>query len=107
MAAPTVALDFPRVVRIGNTAMGILSGSVTVTSYDTAHPEVTAITKQFKPGGLLRVFPDAVSTAPRFVTWDSVTKSFKIYTTAGTVPVEVANAVNSGVFGFMAIGQMG
>lgn len=107
MAAPAVTLDFPFAVRIGNTAMGILSGSVNITSYDDAHPEVTAITGHFKSGGLLRVVCDNVSDTPLFVSWDAVTKSFKVYTTAGTAPVESAAAADGGAVSWIAIGQMG
>lgn len=89
MAVPAVTLDTPRPGRLGNTPMGVLSGSVNISSYDTAHPAVVAITGLFLPSGKLRVAVCGVSSNGYGVTWDPVTKSFKAYKTAGTVSAPV------------------
>lgn len=91
MAVPTVALDFPRPSRLGNTPMGLNSGLVTISSYDTAHPEVIAVTGQFLPGGKLRVAPNGLSSNGYMVFWDAVTKSFKAYKLAGTATLNVSS----------------
>ncbi|SRR6266851_977381 len=107
MAVPTITLDMPRVTRLGNTQFGVLSGQVAISSYDTAHPAVAAITGKFKDTVLLRVLSGAVSTLGFWVAWDRATLSFKAYTSAGTVPVEVANTTNVGNVDFVAIGHLG
>jgi hypothetical protein len=85
MAAPTVTLDTPTALRIGNGQFGVLSGSVTVAAYDTAHPEVTAITGKFKSSALLRVMAAGLSTNGYAINWDHTTKSFKANRAAVTV----------------------
>jgi hypothetical protein len=107
MAVPTIILDFPKPSRLGNTAMGVLSGQMEAESYDTAHPAVASITGKFLAGGKLRVMCAPVTENGYFVAWDHVTSSFKAYTTAGTVPVEVANTTDIGFFDFIAVGQLG
>jgi hypothetical protein len=99
MAAPTVALDYPKPARLGNTPMGVVSGLVTISSYDTAHPAVTAITGVFKPSGLLRVVPNGESSNGYTVRWDHATDSFKAYLPAGTVanPTISAGSGSAGV----------
>lgn len=104
MAAPTVTLDYPKPARLGNTAMGVLSGSVDITSYDTAHPEVTAITGHFLPDGLLRVTPNGVSSSGDFlVAWDATSKSFLAYSAVGT---EGTSSASVGTVDFIAVGQL-
>lgn len=95
MAVPTVALDFPVANRVGNTAMGVLSGKVTISSYDTAHPEVTAISKKFLAGGKLQVIPEGVSSLGYVVEWDTATKSFKAYKPAAPAVTISAGAIAS------------
>lgn len=110
MAVPALTFDFPIQQRIGNRSSGLISGSVNVTSYDTAHPAVTALTGKFKPGGLLRVVCGGVSSGGFAVTWDKTTSSFKAYNSNGASPAalnEAANAAAVGTFDFIAMGQMG
>lgn len=107
MAVPTVTLDFPNPARLGNTPMGVLSGQVEIESYDTAHPEVAVITNRFLDDGKLRVCVNSVSENGYFVAWDKTTLSFKAYTTAGTVPIEVASSTDVGFVDFIAVGQLG
>lgn len=85
MAAPTVTLDTPRALRLGNSQFGMVSGAVSVTSYDTAHPEVTAITGHFKSGGTIRVTANGMSTGGYTMYWDHTSKSFKAYQATVTV----------------------
>lgn len=103
MAVPAVTLDFPRVCRIGNTAMGILSGSVNVSAYDTADPEVTAITGKFKTGGKLRVCCNGLSSNGFSILWNPTTKSFQAFRAAVTVAnptmTTVTNAGTAGADG--------
>lgn len=85
MAVPTTTLDVAAPARLGNTPMGVISGTVNVSSYDTAHPEVTAITGKFIAGGALRVCPNGLSSGGYMIQWDDTSKSFKAYRAAGTV----------------------
>ncbi len=109
MAAPTITLDTPRAARLGNTQFGIISGGMVMSSYDTAHPAVTAIAGQFKSGSQMRVMPDGVTTSGYALSWDNATSSFKAYTTAsgGGALAEVASATVVGSAGFIAIGHLG
>jgi hypothetical protein len=75
MAVPAVTLDFPIAQRVGNRVCGLISGSVNVTSYDTAHPALTALTGLFKPSGKLRVSPTGVSSNGYSIRWDNATNS--------------------------------
>ena len=113
MAAPTVTLDFPVPGRLGNTVVGVLSGSVNISSYDTAHPEVTGITHHFLSGGFLKVAVSGLSSNGYLVYWDSTTKSFKAYTSgsvtagtitaSGTVNMSAGSAGSGGVADVMAV----
>src|SRR6266550_9161348 len=98
--ATTTTLDTPRATRIGNSPMGVLSGSVNLTNYNSAKVAVTAITGQFRGGSNLRVIPEAVSSNGQLVAWDEASSAFKCYVT--TTGAEVANDVNVGTFGFHA-----
>lgn len=95
MAIPTVTLDTPKPGRLGNSPMGVLSGSVNISSYDTAHPEVTTITKAFLPAGKLRVTVCAFSSNGYIVFWDATSKSFKAYRPSGTSGAQTLN-ISSG-----------
>lgn len=108
MAAPTITLDQRFPLGVDAKPFGIISGTAAIASYDTAHPEVTAITGKFRTG-TARVFCGGSSNG-FLVQWDATTKSFKAYTqTTGsaTAFTEVANAVNVGNVQFLAIGQLG
>lgn len=110
MAVPILTFDTPIQQRIGNRPFGLVSGSVSITSYDTAHPAVTLLTGKFKPSGLLRVVCGGVSSLGFAVTWDKATSSFKAFNSNGASPAalnEAANAANVGTFDFIAMGQMG
>lgn len=93
MAVPTVTLDYPTPSRIGNRAVGVIAGSVTIGTYDTAHPEVTAITGKFISGGKLQVIPEGVSSLGLVVEWDTTTKSFKAYKPATPAVTVSAGAI--------------
>lgn len=110
MAAPAVTLDFPIAQRVGNRVCGLISGSVNVTSYDTAHPALTALTGLFKPSGKLRVCSTGTSTGGFSIGWDVATKSFKAFNSNGAAPaalLEAANGAAVGSFDFIAMGQLG
>jgi hypothetical protein len=110
MAVPAVTLDFPIAQRVGNRVCGLVSGSVNVTAYDTAHPALTALTGLFKPSGKLRVSPTGVSSNGYAVRWDNATNSFKAYSSNGAAPTALAEAPNGtavGTFDFIAMGQIG
>jgi hypothetical protein len=110
MAAPAVTLDFPIAQRVGNRVCGLISGTVNITSYDTAHPAVPAITGLFKPSGKLRVSPVGVSSNGYAIRWDNATNSFKAYSSNGAAPaalVEAPNTTAVGTFDFIAMGQLG
>jgi predicted transcriptional regulator len=94
-------------VRLGNTPFGILSGIVTIGSYDTAHPEVVAITKKFKV--VPHVTVSGVSSLIYLVRWDATTKSFIAYLASGAsgALVEASASDNVGIVQFHAIGQLG
>lgn len=109
MAAPTITLDTPRPARLGNTQFGVASGLMVMSSYDTAHPEVTSITGMFQSGSVARVCPDGISTGGYALTWDAATKSVKAYVanTSGSVLLEASSGSNVGSAGFIAIGHIG
>jgi hypothetical protein len=110
MAVPAITLDFPIAQRVGNRVCGLISGSVNITSYDTAHPAVTALTGLFKPSGKLRVSPVGVSSNGYAIRWDNATNSFKAYSSNGAAPaalVEAPNTTAVGTFDFIAMGQLG
>jgi hypothetical protein len=110
MAVPAVTLDFPIAQRVGNRVCGLISGSINVTAYDTAHPALTALTGLFKPSGKLRVVVTAVSSLGFVVRWDNATNSFKAFSSNGAAPAAMAEAPNGtavGTFDFIAMGQLG
>jgi hypothetical protein len=110
MAVPAITLDFPIVQRVGNRPAGLISGSINVTAYDTAHPALTALTGLFKPSGKLRVTTTGVSSAGYSIRWDNATNSFKAYSSNGAAPAAMAEAPNGtavGTFDFIAMGQLG
>lgn len=85
MAAPTVTLDFLTPARLGNTGMGMICGTVNVSSYDTADPEVTDITGKFLSAISLRVCPNGLSSNGYMIVWNPTSKSFQAYRGAVTV----------------------
>jgi hypothetical protein len=110
MAVPAVTLDFPIAQRVGNRVCGLISGSINVTAYDTAHPALTVLTGLFKPAGKLRVSPVGVSSNGFAIRWDNATNSFKAYSSNGAAPTALAEAPNGtavGTFDFIAMGQIG
>jgi hypothetical protein len=110
MAVPAVTLDFPIAQRVGNRPCGLISGSINITSYDTAHPALTALTGLFKPSGKLRVVATGVSSNGYVLRWDNATNSFKAYSSNGAAPaalVEAPNATAVGSSDFIAMGQLG
>ena len=109
MAAPPVTLDTPHAARVGNTQFGVAAGDVTVSSYDTAHPAVSAITGLFKSGGSVTVCPNGATNSGYIARWDDSTSSFILYTPAasGAAIIEAASGTNCGSFDWIAIGQIG
>jgi len=112
MAAPTIAFDQRKTVRLGTVpGFGLITGLVTMSSYDNTHPEVTALTgKVINKTVTLRVVPDGVSSNGYAIRWDDATLSFKAYGSNGASPAalaEAANTTNVGTFGFVAFGQLG
>lgn len=83
--AATVTLDTPKPGRLGNSPMGVLSGGVDLTNYNTTLAEATVITKAFLPNGKLRVVPNGVSSLGYAIKWDTASKSFKAFRTGATV----------------------
>lgn len=106
--AATIALDFPRTERVGNTALGILIGVCTLSNYNTTQAEITGITGRFKVDGIVRVIGD-MSTAGYVTRWNAASKAFEAFVSDsvdGGVLVEAATDDNVGSFGFIAIGQL-
>lgn len=95
MAVPAVTLDFPTPARVGNTAMGLLMGTVNISTYDAAHPAVTAITGKFKPSGKLRVVCNGLSSNGYAVQWDPATSSFKAFRATVTVGNPTVNTTTN------------
>lgn len=108
MAVPAVTLSTPKATRIGSLPLGVVFGSVNVTSYDTAHPALTALTGEFRSVTGLAVTA-GISSAGFAIAWDPVTRSFKAYNSNGAAPaalLEAANAAAVGTFTFIAIGRI-
>lgn len=107
MAAPTITLDQPKPIRLGNSPFGIMSGLVNVSTYDTAHPEVTAITGKFKVKP--RVTFSGVSSTLYMPRWDATGGAIYMYQESGAsgVALEAIAGTNCGVFSFTAVGQLG
>ncbi|SRR5258706_9285133 len=108
MAVPTVTLAIRSPVRVGNTPIGVIHGSVTAASYDTAHPALTALTGKFRSATGLIVVAGA-SSAGWAIQWDVATSSFKAFGSNGAAPaalVEAPNATNIGTFHFHATGRI-
>jgi hypothetical protein len=108
MAAPSVTFYDAKALRLGNTPIGILIGTVTVASYDTAHPALTALTGKFRTTTGLTVSA-GVSSGGWSISWDAATSSFKAYGSNGAAPaalVEAPNTTNLGNFTFHAIGRI-
>lgn len=97
MAVPSVTLDTPKPSRLGNSVMGVLSGSVNVSSYDTSHPAVSAITGLFIGSGLLRVTPNGLSSSGYLIRWDKASNSFKAYVPGATTLTPAAAGAASAV----------
>lgn len=90
--AATVTLDTPRPGRLGNSPMGVLSGTCNLTNYNSTLVEITTITKAFLPGGKLRVVADGLTSNGYVVKWDTSGKAFKAYRQgAGTGVLNVAS----------------
>lgn len=84
--AATVTLDTPKPGRLGNTSMGVLSGTVNITNYNSTLVALTAITKAFLPGGKLTVVPNGISSNGFIPTWNAAGSSFRAYAAgSGTV----------------------
>jgi hypothetical protein len=81
--AATVTLDTPRPGRLGNTSMGVISGSCHITNYNSTAVAIAAITKAFLPGGKLTVVPNGISSAGFIMAWNAAASAFKAYGTAG------------------------
>lgn len=81
--AATVTLDAPKPGRLGNTPMGVLSGTCNLTNYNTTQAEITTITKAFLTGGKLRVVADGLSSLGYVCKWDTTAKAFKAYRQGG------------------------
>ncbi len=106
MAVPAVTLDFPKPVRLGNSPMAVLAGSVNCTAYDTAHPAVTAITGHFRTSGKLRIVPEGLSSGGWLVQWDTASSSFKAYSALAQPATEATSTAAVGTFDFIAVGQI-
>lgn len=79
--AATVTVDTPRANRIGNTPIGIISGSCNLTNYNSTLAALTAITGKFSGG--LRVCADGISSNGYVIKWDTSGSAFKAYRAAG------------------------
>lgn len=84
--AATVTLDTPKPGRLGNSPMGVLSGTCNLTNYNDTLAEITAITKAFLPGGKLTVVPNGISSNGFIPAWNAAGKAFRAYAAgSGTV----------------------
>ena len=93
--AATVTLDTPKPGRLGNSPMGVLSGTCNLSNYNTTQSEITTITKAFLPNGKLRVVADGLSSNGYAVKWDTTAKAFKAYrvgTGTGTLTIASGTA---------------
>lgn len=80
--AATVTLDFPRPGPVGNTKMGVLTGQINLTNYNTTLAEITGITGRFKSAP--RVIVGGVSSNGYAVKWDPTAKAVKAYRAAAS-----------------------
>lgn len=80
--AATITLDFPTPGAVGNTKMGLLSGTCNLTNYNSTLVELTSITGRFLPNGKLRVVAGGLSSNGYVIKWDSSSKAFRAYRTA-------------------------
>lgn len=105
--AATVTLDFPHSQRIGNSAIGVMSGSCDLTNYNTTQSELTAITRKFRSGGILRVIGE-VSSNGYVIKWNGTSLAFEAYRVDQVDdPLEEApDDTAVGTFGFVIIGQL-
>lgn len=102
--AASITLDSPRPGRLGNSPFGVLSGTCSLTNYNSTLAEITTITKAFLTGGKLRVVADGLSSNGYVVKWDTTGKAFKAYrsatplmtTASGTVDHAVGATASSG-----------
>lgn len=104
--AATITVDTPRANRIGNTNIGIISGTCNITNYNQTLAAITAITGKFSGG--LRVVAEGASANGYVVTWNVAGSAFKAWKegdAAGAL-VQVANDVNVGTFNFIAMGRL-
>lgn len=85
----SVTLDMLHTYMIGNSPFGVLSGIANLTSYSQTKAELTAITGQFKPSGLLRVVFDGLSSNGYVTRWSATDKAIKCYT-----PGSVTNVIS-------------
>lgn len=99
--ASTVTLDMPKVNKMaGGNALGMIMGLCNLTNYNSTRVEITAITGRIK--GAPRVIAEGISSNGIGIRWDVASKAFKAYVL--TTGAEVANDVNVGSFGFIAVG---
>jgi len=96
--AAAATLAQPTVHKIGK--LGVLHGSIAITNYNSTRAAITAITGRFK--GTPTVILGGVTTTGHIVIWDS--GSVKAFDPAGTLGLQVANDVNIGSVGFVAVG---
>lgn len=105
--AATVSVDFPQPVQFGRSTRSYISGTVTVTNYNTTLAEITGITKYFKR--LDTVIADGPTANGYILDWNSTSSAFYAwqgdYSTSVDGPlVQVASDTNLGAAKFVAFG---
>ncbi len=103
----TVTVDFPQPKQLPRFGEGVISGTVTISEYNSTLAEITGITKYFKR--IHGVAPMGVTTSGYPLNWDNSEKAFKAfkgdYSASIDGPlVEASDGTNLGSVKFLAFG---
>lgn len=82
MAAPTVTYDQPTALPMSG-PWGFISGKITISSYDTAHPSAN-IEGKFRGLSTMRVVIEGISSNGYRVRWNPSDGSVRCFQSAGT-----------------------
>lgn len=106
----TVTLDLPKAERVGR-RLGMITGTVDVTVYNSTLAELTDITKHFLSTAsvAMTVQCDGPTDNGYFLSWDTTEKAFKAwkadYSTSVDGPmIEVSDDTDVGAVKFIAFG---
>lgn len=105
----SVTLDLPKAERIGR-RLGMITGTVNITEYNTTLVEITDITKHFEDTTIgITVNADGATDEGYVLSWSATDKALKAwqgdYSTSTDGPLtEVSNGTDVGAAKFIAVG---